>query len=198
MNLFGWPDQEAEETKYAIEIPRLSSLILTHDLNGEVRGLKAWPKDERPPVVWVFWAFRIMVGLGLLMSLTGLSALVLYLRKRLFDTKWFQIWCMAMTPAGFAAVLAGWFVSEIGRQPYIIQGVLRTADAVSPVRGSPVAISLAAFVFTYVVVFGAGSYYIAKLIGRGPEADAAVYGSHGVKEPPLITNLVSEEGERNG
>ena len=197
LNLFGWPDQEAEKTKYAIEIPRLSSLILTHDLNGEVRGLKSWPKDERPPALWVFWSFRIMVGLGMLMIFTGLSALVLYLRKRLFDTKWFQFWCMAMTPAGFAAVLAGWFVSEIGRQPYIIQGVMRTADAVSPVSGQAVAISLAAFFLTYSVVFGAGSYYIAKLIGQGPDTKADVYGSHGIKEPPLITNLVSEEGERN-
>ena len=198
LNLFGWPDQEAEKTKYAIEIPRLSSLILTHDLNGEVRGLKAWPKDERPPALWVFWSFRIMVGLGLLMMLTGLSALVLYLRNRLFDTKWFQLWCMAMMPAGFIAVLAGWFVSEIGRQPYIVQGVLRTADAVSPVSGQPVAISLIAFFLTYSTVFGAGSYYIAKLIRHGPDIEPEVYGAHGVKEPPLISNLVSEEGKRDG
>jgi len=197
LNLFGWPDQNAEETKYAIEIPRLSSLILTHDLNGEVKGLKAWPKDERPPSAWVFWSFRIMVGLGMLMILTGLSALVLYFRKRLFDARWFQSWCVAMTPAGFAAVLAGWFVTEIGRQPYIIHGVMRSAEAVSPVLGTNVAASLAAFLLTYSVVFGAGSYYIVKLIGKGPDTGADVYGSHGVKEPPLITKLVSEEGGRN-
>lgn len=160
--------------------------------------MKAWPKDERPPALWVFWSFRIMVGLGLLMMLTGLSALVLYLRNRLFDTKWFQLWCMAMMPAGFIAVLAGWFVSEIGRQPYIVQGVLRTADAVSPVSGQPVAISLIAFFLTYSTVFGAGSYYIAKLIRHGPDIEPEVYGAHGVKEPPLISNLVSEEGKRDG
>jgi cytochrome d ubiquinol oxidase subunit I len=197
LNLFGWPDQAEERTKYAIEIPRLSSLILTHDLNGEVKGLKAWPKDERPPAVWVFWSFRVMVGLGLLMVLTGLIALILYLRKRLFDAKWFQLWCVVMTPAGFAAVLAGWFVSEIGRQPYVVQGVLRTADAVSPLSGPPVAISLAAFFLTYSAVFGAGCYYIAKLIVKGPDTEAEAYGAHGVKEPPLITKFVSEEGERN-
>jgi cytochrome d ubiquinol oxidase subunit I len=197
LNLFGWPDQKEEKTKYAIEIPGLSSLILTHDLNGEVRGLKDWPKDERPPAAWVFWSFRIMVGLGLLMIFTGISAAVLYFKKRLFDTKWFQYWCIAMTPAGFAAVLAGWFVAEIGRQPYIVYGVMRSAEAVSPVSGLSVAISLAAFVLTYSVVFGAGSYYIAKLIRIGPDIEADVYGSHGVKEPPLITKLVSEEGEQN-
>jgi cytochrome bd ubiquinol oxidase subunit I len=194
LKLFGWPDQEGETTKYAIEIPKLSSLILTHDLNGEVKGLKAWPKDERPPVLWVFWSFRIMVGLGLLMILTGVTALVLYLRKSLFDTKWFQYWCMAMTPAGFVAVLAGWFVTEIGRQPYIIYGVMRSAEAVSPVSGPPIAMSLAAFVLTYGIVFGAGSYYILRLIGKGPDTEEEAYGSHGVKEPPLVTSLVAEEG----
>jgi cytochrome d ubiquinol oxidase subunit I len=197
LNLFGWPDQSEEKTKYAIEIPRLSSLILTHDLNGVVRGLKDWPRDERPPAAWVFWCFRVMVGLGMLMILTGISAVVLYFRKRLFDTKWFQCWCIGMTPAGFAAVLAGWFVTEIGRQPYIIYGVMRSEYGVSPVPGTSVAISLAAFLFTYSVVFGAGSYYIGKLIRKGPDIEADVYGSHGVKEPPLITNLVSEEGEQN-
>jgi cytochrome d ubiquinol oxidase subunit I len=194
LNLFGWPDQDGETTRHAIEIPKLSSLILTHDLNGEVKGLKAWPKDERPPVLPVFWSFRVMVGLGLLMILTGVMALVLHVRKRLFETKWFQYWCMAMTPAGFVAVLAGWFVTEIGRQPYIIYGVMRSAEAVSPVSGSPIAMSLAAFVLTYGFIFGAGSYYIVKLIGKGPETEEDAYGSHGVKEPPLVTLLVAEKG----
>jgi cytochrome d ubiquinol oxidase subunit I len=100
---------------------------------------------------------------------------------------------MAMTPAGFAAVLAGWFVTEIGRQPYIIQGIMRTKEAVSPVQGIPIAISIGAFVLTYAVVFGAGGYYIIKLIRKGPGTEADVYGSHGVKGPALITGLVSEE-----
>ncbi len=197
LKLFGWPDQNAETTRHAIEIPKLSSLILTHDLNGEVKGLKEWPRDQRPPVLSVFWSFRLMVGIGVLMIMTGVMALVLYLRKRLFDTGWFQLWCMAMTPAGFAAVLAGWFVTEIGRQPYMIYGVMRTAEAVSPVPGSPIAMSLAAFVFTYACVFGAGSYYILKLIGKGPDTQEDAYGSHGIKEPPLVTNLVAEKGGRH-
>ncbi len=190
--LFGWPDQEEETTKYSIEIPKLSSLILTHDLEGEVKGLKEWPKDEIPPVAWVFWSFRIMVGVGMLMIATGLIAIVLFFRKRLFDTAWFQYWCMALTPAGFIAVLAGWFVTEIGRQPYIVYGILKTADAVSPVSAGPIAISLLAFIVVYVLVFGAGSYYILKLIAKGPGIQEPIYGDHGISTPPIVTTI----GER--
>ena len=187
--LFGWPDQEAETTRYAVEIPKLSSLILTHDLNGEVRGLKEWPKNERPPAALVFWTFRIMVGLGMLMIATGVIAIVLHFRKRLFDTRWFQYWCMALTPAGFIAVLAGWFVTEVGRQPWIVQGILRTDAAISPVLGSSVAVSLTAFIIVYGFVFGAGTYYILKLIAKGPETQENAYGAHGVEKPPLVTDL---------
>ena len=197
LKLFGWPDQEEEKTKYAIEIPKLSSLILTHDLNGEVKGLTEWPKDERPPVAWVFWSFRAMVGIGVLMVFTGVTAAILFLRKQLFTKRWFQIWCMAMTPSGFIAVLAGWFVTEIGRQPYIVYGVMRTAETVSPVMGSQVALSLLAFIFTYVFVFGAGSYYILRLIGKGPGILEKTYGTRGVKEPPILTDLTSETGGKH-
>ncbi|HYA42980.1 MAG TPA: cytochrome ubiquinol oxidase subunit I, partial [Syntrophobacteraceae bacterium] len=111
---------------------------------------------------------------------------------RLFDVGWFQCWCVAMTPAGFAAVLAGWFVTEIGRQPYIIQGVMRTSEALSPVQSVPVAVSLGAFILTYGVVFGAGSYYVIKLIAKGPDAQPDVYGSHGVKKAQLFTGTMDE------
>jgi cytochrome d ubiquinol oxidase subunit I len=197
LRLFGWPDQAEEKTKYAIEIPKLSSLILTHSLNGEVKGLKAWPKDDRPPSVWVFWAFRIMVGLGILMIFTGVTAAVLFFRKQLFSKPWFQRWCMVMTPAGFAAVLAGWFVTEIGRQPYVVYGVVRTAKAASPVIGSQLTMSLLAFIFTYVFIFGAGSYYIIRLIGKGPGDSEKAYGAHGMKEPPLFTDSASEKGGKH-
>lgn len=197
LKLFGWPDQEEEKTKYAIEIPKLSSLILTHDLNGEVKGLKEWPKDERPPVAWVFWSFRVMVGIGVLMIFTGVTAAILFLRKQLFKKRWFQLWCMAMTPSGFVAVLAGWFVTEIGRQPYIVYGIMRTAETVSPVMGSQVALSLLAFIFSYIFVFGAGSYYILRLIGKGIGTPENAYGTHGVKEPPIFTDLTSETGGKH-
>jgi cytochrome d ubiquinol oxidase subunit I len=195
--LFGWPDQEEETTKYAIEIPKLSSLILTHDLDGEVKGLKEWPRDERPPVALVFWTFRIMVGIGMLMIATGVIAIVLYFKKRLFDTRWFQLWCMALTPTGFIAVTAGWFVTEVGRQPWIVQGLMRTSDATSPVIGTSIAISLTAFVIIYIFVFGAGSYYILKLIGKGPEGEPVAYGDHGVGKPPIVTDLAGEKGDQN-
>jgi len=197
MVLFGWPDQEDAVTKYAVEIPKVSSLILTHSFNGEVKGLKDWPADERPPVALVFWAFRIMVGLGVLMIVTGVIAIVLYFKKRLFDTRWFQYWCMALTPAGFVTVLAGWFVTEVGRQPWIVHGLLRTQDATSPVIGASIAISLAAFIIVYVFVFGAGSYYILRLIGKGPEDAQAAYGDHGVTKPPIVTELAGKKGEQH-
>lgn len=195
LRLFGWPDQAEEKTKYAIEIPKLSSLILTHSLNGEVKGLKEWPKDDRPPAVWVFWAFRIMVGLGILMLFTGVSAAILYFRKKLFDKPWFQRWCIVMTPAGFAAVLAGWAVTEIGRQPYVVYGVVRTAKAASPVMGSQLVASLCAFVVTYVFIFGAGSYYILRLIGKGPGGPEKAEDIHDdVRTPPFFKDPASEEG----
>jgi cytochrome d ubiquinol oxidase subunit I len=195
LKLFGLPDEEAEETRYAIEIPKLSSLILTHTLDGEVRGLKAWPKEERPPVAVVFWSFRVMVGIGVLMILTGVMAVVLFFRKRLFDSRWFQLWCMALTPAGFVAVLAGWFVTEVGRQPYIVYGVMRTIEAASPVSATQVGLSLTAFVVTYLLVFGAGVYYIARLVAKGPvEQTEDTYGGHGVQKPPLFASLGEETG----
>ncbi len=194
LKLFGWPDQKAETTRWAVEVPKLSSLILTHHMDGEVRGLKQWPADQRPPVALVFWAFRIMVGLGTLMILTGIGALVLYWRKRLFETRFFQIWCMALAPSGFICVLAGWFVTEVGRQPWIVQDALRTAEALSPVGPGPVAISLAAFVTIYVFIFGAGSYYILRLISKGPATESDTYGDHGIPQPPLFAQTAPPEG----
>jgi cytochrome d ubiquinol oxidase subunit I len=194
LKLFGWPDQEQETTRFSLEIPKLSSLILTHELDGEVKGLKEWPRDERPPVAWVFWSFRIMVGIGVLMVFTGAIAVVLYFRRKLFDTRWFQLWCMALTPSGFIAVLAGWFVTEIGRQPFVVYGVMRTSEAVSPVAGSSIALSLLAFIVAYTFVFGAGSYYILRLIGKGPGAEEKAYGDHGIDKPPLVTDLGTDTG----
>jgi cytochrome bd ubiquinol oxidase subunit I len=193
LKLFGWPDQEGEETRFAVEIPKLSSLILTHSLNGEVKGLKEWPREERPPVAVVFWAFRVMVGLGCLMILTGLFAALLYWRKRLFDTRWFQMWCVALLPAGFLSVVCGWLVTEVGRQPFLVYGALKAADSVSPVPGTAVGISLAAFITVYLVVFGAGCYYIFRLVRRGPVFQTVkAYGDHGVDQPQIVSDLVSD------
>ena len=197
LKLVGWPDEKAEETLYAVEIPKLSSLILTHSWDGEVKGLKEWPREERPPVAWVFWGFRVMVGLGFLMAFTGAAGALLFLAGRLFNTRWFQYLCMAMTPAGFVAVLAGWVVTEVGRQPYMIHGVMRTSEAASPVPAGSIAFSLAAFLFVYVFVFGAGSYYILRLIGKGPASTEPPYGAHGLKKPPLVLSGTGDRGGRD-
>jgi cytochrome d ubiquinol oxidase subunit I len=195
LKVFGWPDQEAEETKYAINIPKISSLILTHSLDGEVRGLKEWPKEDRPPVAVVFWSFRIMVGIGMAMILTGVFATVLFWRKQLFETRWFQWWCLALTPAGFISLLAGWFVTEVGRQPFIVYGVMRTAETISPVSGIQVGLSLLAFIVIYGLIFGAWVYYVFRLIQKGPgSASLDAYGTHGVEKPPIVSDLVSKSG----
>lgn len=167
--LFALPDEEAETNRYEIAIPKLGSLILTHEWEGEFPGLREFARDERPPVAIVFWAFRIMVAIGLLMAFIGLYGLYLRRRRRLYDTPWFLKLCMLATPGGFIAVLAGWITAEVGRQPYVVYGLLRTADAVSPVAAGSVTVSLIAFVLAYSVVFGAGTYYLLKLIRKGPE-----------------------------
>lgn len=198
LRLFAWPDPIGERNIFEISIPKLSSFILTHDFNGEVKGLKSWPRENRPPVAVVFWAFRVMVGLGMLMIATGLAGLVLFFKKQLFSTRWFHVWCMAMMPTGFVAVVAGWIVTEVGRQPFMVFNVLRTAETVSPVAGGAVAISLSAFVITYGLVFTAGAYYIIKLIAKGPETpEEDAYGSHGVKQPPLVTDLAFPTGGKD-
>ncbi len=195
--LWGWPDQDKEQTLYSLELPGLSSLILTHEWEGEVKGLKNWPQEERPPVALVFWSFRVMVGIGLLMLLTGFLALGLFYKKRLFDSRWFQYWCIAMAPSGFVAVLAGWFVTEIGRQPYVVYGVLRTSEATSPVLGEHIFLSLLAFVGVYTFVFGAGLYYVFKLIRKGPKTQDPfdTYGGHGLKKPPLLISALELDSE---
>lgn len=195
LKLFGWPDEEAETTRYALEIPGLASLILTHDWEGEVRGLREWARDERPPVTWVFWSFRVMVGIGLLMIAIGMVSALQYFRGRLFDTGWLQLWWMGMMPTGFIALLAGWFVTEIGRQPYVAYGIIRTSEGVSPALiGPQVAWSLTAFVIIYTLVFGAGSYYILRLIGKGiPAAEEAEEYYHHSREASPFKGKEKEE-----
>ena len=186
LRVIGFPDEQAETTHSVVEIPGMASLILTHDWDGEIKGLKSWPKEERPPVAIVFWSFRVMVALGLAMIFTGLWGAYLYLRGRLFTTRLFHIWCTVMTPAGFVALLAGWFVTEVGRQPYVAYGVIRTSDAVSPVLGEHVALSLLAFVIVYTAIFGAATFYILRLIRQGVKTSAEGYEEHSKLATPFI------------
>jgi cytochrome bd ubiquinol oxidase subunit I len=166
--LFGWPDMQRERTDYMVALPHLGSLILTHDWNGEVKGLKAFPPEERPYSPVVFWAFRIMVGLGLLMAAVGLASLVLRRGGALYRTEWLQRIVVAMAPAGFIALLAGWVVTEVGRQPYTVYGLLRTADSASPIATAGVATSLAAFAVVYLIVYGSGFAYLLAMVRRAP------------------------------
>ena len=167
--LFGWPDMAAEETRFAVELPRLGSFILTHDFDGEVKGLKAWPKADRPNALILFWSFRIMVGVGVLMVLVGAWSLWLRWRGRLYEGKWLLRLAVLMGPSGFLAVLAGWITTEVGRQPYTVYGLLRTALSVSPIDMQAVAASLVAFIIVYFAVFGAGVVYILRLMANAPQ-----------------------------
>ena len=170
--LFAWPDEKAERNRFEISIPRGASLILRHDPNGLFPGLTSVPPSERPPVVPVFFAFRIMVGLGIIMIAAGLTGAFLWWRGRLFDTRWY-LWPASMSWwMGFVAVISGWVVTESGRQPWIAHGILRTADAISPVPAATIASTLALFVLVYGVVFTMGLYYINRLIVKGPQGRA--------------------------
>lgn len=166
--LFALPDEDTEENHYEVAIPKLSALILTHDINGETPGLKDVSKEDRPPVAIVFWSFRIMVSLGMLMMLVGLCSLYLRWRGLLYESRWFQRCAVAMGPTGFVAVLAGWITTEVGRQPYTVYGALRTSQSIAPVEAPAVAASLMAFVVVYFLLFGAGTYYILKMMNAVP------------------------------
>jgi cytochrome d ubiquinol oxidase subunit I len=170
--LFGWPDNKAETTHYALEIPKAGSLILTHKADGEVKGLRAFPKEDWPNTPLVFWSFRVMVGIGFAMLGLGLWSLLVRWRGDLADVRSLQWASVLMGPSGFVAVLAGWITTEAGRQPYTVYGLLRTADSVSPIALPAVAMSLVAFIVVYFLVFGAGTYYILRLMSRPPDAPA--------------------------
>lgn len=174
-SLFAIPDAQAEKNRYEIAIPDLASLYLTHDPNGEVKGLKEWPRQDRPPVAIVYFAFRIMVGVGLLMALVVVIGVVLWIRKRLFETPWFFRLCRWTSPIGFLAVLAGWTTTETGRQPWVIYGLMRTSDAVTPsLTVTDVGISLVLYVLSYLVIFGGGAFVLARLFHLGiPSATAS-------------------------
>jgi cytochrome d ubiquinol oxidase subunit I len=171
--LFGIPNSAENRVDYAVQIPKLSSLILKHDLNAPLAGLDTVPEADRPPVGIVFWSFRVMVGLGFLMAALGAVSLVARARGKLYAWKWLHRFALAMGPSGLVAVLAGWITTEVGRQPWVIHGLMRTADAASPLAAPAVAASLLAFVVVYFAVFGAGVLYIVKLMAKPPSAHEA-------------------------
>jgi cytochrome d ubiquinol oxidase subunit I len=169
--LFGIPRQAEGRLDYAVGIPKVSSLILKHDLDAPMAGLDTVPRENWPPVLILFWSFRIMVGLGFLMFGLGLTSLVLRWRGTLFQTRWFHGFALAMGPAGFVAVIAGWVTTEVGRQPFTIYGLLRTVDSVSPLAAPAVGSSLIAFIIVYAIVFASGMVYIFRLMRDPPHPD---------------------------
>ncbi|HSN72226.1 MAG TPA: cytochrome ubiquinol oxidase subunit I [Steroidobacteraceae bacterium] len=167
--LFGVPDDEAEVTRYAVGVPKLGSLILTHDWDGEVPGLKEWPREDRPPAEIVFYSFRIMVGVGILMLIVGLWSGIARLRGTLYTSRWLHRAAFVLGPSGFLAVLAGWITTEVGRQPYTVHELLRTSESVSPIDATAVGTSLVVFVLVYAAVFGSGTFYILRLMSNRPD-----------------------------
>ncbi len=168
--LFGIPNSEEKRIDYAIEIPKLSSLILKHDLNAPLDGLDTIPDDEEPPVAIVFWSFRIMIAIGFAMLAIGFWSLFRRWKGQLYDATWLQRVMVLMAPSGFVAVLAGWVTTEVGRQPFTVYGVLRTSDSLAPIEAPAVAASLTAFIIVYFFVFGAGTYYIMRMMNKTPGA----------------------------
>jgi cytochrome d ubiquinol oxidase subunit I len=168
-HVVGIPDDEAETVRYALTLPNLGSLGIRHDLHAPMPGLDALAKGDRPSSLILFWSFRLMVGLGFLMFALGLWSLLGRLRGRLYDWRWLHRFAVAMAPAGLVAVICGWVTTEVGRQPWVIYGLLRTRDAVSPIGAPGVTGSLVAFVIVYFTLFGAGTLYILRLMARAPE-----------------------------
>src|ERR1700720_2850440 len=197
LTLFAIPDAKTESNRYAVEIPYLGSLILTHDLHGNVRGLREWPADEPPPVAIPFFAFRIMVGIGLLMLALVAASWWLRYRRALFDSPLFLRACVLMGPLGFVAVLAGWTTTEVGRQPWTVYGMLRTADSVPPsLTGAAALASLLGYGIVYLVIFPVGVALMARLVRNGPlapgpEPDTVEGGRPGLP----VTGLRSGEPE---
>lgn len=201
--LVGWPDMEAETTRYALQIPNLGGLILTHEWDGVVRGLKEWPKEDWPHVPTVFWSFRIMVLIGLLMATLGIWATWMRVRGRLYDSDWLLRAAVVMGPSGFVAVLAGWITTEVGRQPYTVYGLLRTADSASPIGAAAVGSSLVAFFVVYMLVFGAGTFYILRLSGAlpqpvEPEMPRRPVRAAGITPAPALAGGEADEADREG
>lgn len=172
--LFAIPDQEQRTNHYALEIPNLASMILTHKWDGEIKGLNEFEEQGLPPVATVFFSFRVMVALGSLFIALGIFGAWCLFRGNLWQRRWLLGIFVLSGPAGFVATLAGWFVTETGRQPWIIYGLMKTSDGLSNVPASSVLVSLVAFMVVYALMFIAFIYYASALVRKGPESNDAV------------------------
>lgn len=195
-SIFAIPDQEAEKNHFEIAIPKLASLYLTHEWDGEVKGLKEWPKEDRPPVAIVYFAFRIMVGIGFFMLFVVVTGLVLLRRGSLYNKDWYLRLCTWTGGLGFIAVLAGWTTTEVGRQPWVVYGLMRTEHAVTPsLTTSDVAISLTAYVLSYLVIFGGGVILLRRLVLIGPPAAAQAEKFDNMAHPKRPLSAITDSTE---
>jgi cytochrome d ubiquinol oxidase subunit I len=201
--LVGIPDEENRRMDYSVEIPKLSSLVLAHDLNAPLAGLDTIPRRDWPPVAIIFWSFRVMVALGLAMLGLGLFSLLARVRGKLYDWPLLHRFTVMMGPAGFVAVIAGWVTTEVGRQPFTIYHALRTADSVSPIASPAVTGSLLAFVVVYFGTFVSGALYIVKLMAKAPSShetvpDAAPTRAAGITPAAALSAVAAPHGGREG
>lgn len=194
LTLFGIPNMEEGRTDYAVNVPYLGSLILTHSLDGEVQGLDAFPREDWPNSTVIFWTFRVMVGIGFAMLGIGLWSLFKRFRGSLYDSPWLQRAMIAMGPMGFVAVICGWVTTEMGRQPFTVFGLLRTAESHSPIAAEAVGTSLVAFIVVYFVLFGAGTFYIMRLMSKLPSPAEDDTPDHHPTRSAGITPAFSLEG----
>jgi cytochrome d ubiquinol oxidase subunit I len=192
--LFGIPNEAEKRIDYAIEIPKLSSLILKHDLNAPLDGLDTIPDDQEPPVAIVFWSFRIMISIGFAMLAIGIWSLFRRWKGQLYEAQWLHRVMVLMAPSGFIAVLAGWITTEVGRQPFTVYGLLRTSDSLAPIAAPAVAASLTAFIVVYFFVFGAGTFYIVRMMGKTP---GAIDVKMGLNKGPIRTAGITPAQQLN-
>jgi len=192
--LFAWPDERAERNIVEIGIPVLGSVILTHSADGVVQGLKDWRPQDRPPVAIPFYAFRLMVGVGVLMLTLVVCSWFVWVKGHLGDSRWFLKLCELAAPLGFVAVLAGWVTTEVGRQPWVVYGLMRTGEAVTPsLSASDVWASLAVYIAAYAAIFGAGGFFLVRLLHKGPaEAEPAAHARVGTPARPLSAATEAE------
>src|SRR5439155_4830403 len=185
--LFAWPDERAEVNRFEVGIPALGSVIIAHDANGVIKGLKEWKPEDRPPVALPFFSFRLMVGIGVVLIALVVCSWWIWWRGELASSRWFLKFCELASPLGFVAVIAGWVTTETGRQPWVVYGLMRTRDGVTPsLAGSDVLVSLAVYVVAYIAIFGAGGYFLVRLLRGGPVAKVvAEHGPSGTAARPL-------------
>ena len=198
--LFGWPDMKAETTRFKVEVPYLGSLILTHSLDKQIPALKSFAPEDRPNATIIFWSFRVMAGLGMLMIFVGLWSLWLRKRDSLYTCRPFLYLTLWMGPSGLIALLAGWFTTEIGRQPWVVYGLLRTADAASNHSVTQMTITLVTFIVVYFSLFGVGLGYMMRLVRKGPKAhhDHQPHGGPGQQRTPARPLSAADSGEHDG